>query len=372
MTVVIDLDRDRRQPFRETNAFFQRFLDFLVIERIRRTVDETTAIGDGRPAPALEQLQHPRWTPLLRRRRALGADSAGMSQIFLRDVGLGGGPRGFDFLRTALGDELLVARQKFLDLHRIISERFGRGIDRRQAAADDHDRQADLHVGHRIHTRGAGELQRHQEIRRGANAVGEPVRKLEHRRPPGAGRQCNVIEPEREGAFGIDRAAETHAAKQREALAAFDQQSNDFEEVLIPAHRDAILGDAAKAGHHARFERLVERGDIPDGVEGHAVAQRGFSGQRRRQWLDFQSIDADYRVSVVEKMVRERKSRRTHADHQYPLAGRLRRYRTPQIERIPAREQAVELESPRQRQHILQRARLRLRNVDRFLLLVNA
>ena len=295
-----------------------------------------------------------------------------MDQIFLRDAGLGSGPCGFDFLRPALGDELLVARQKLLDLDRVIGERFSRGIDRRQAAADDNDRQAHLHVGHRIHTRGAGELQRHQEIRRGANAVGEPVRKLEHRRPPGAGRQCNVIEPEREGAFGIDRAAETHAAKQREALAALDQQSNDLEEVLIPAHRDAILGDAAKAGHHARFERLVERGDIPDGVEGHAVAQRGFSGQRRRQWLDFQSIDADYRVSVVEKMVRERKSRRTHADHQHPLAGRLCRYRTPEIERIPAREQAVQLESPRQRQHILQRARLRLRNVDRFLLLVNA
>ena len=48
------------------------------------------------------------------------------------------------------------------------------------------------------------------------------------------------------------------------------------------------------------------------------------------------------------------------------------RIRRAQVERIPAREQAVDFESPRQLEHVLQRARLGLRNVDRLLLLVDA
>ena len=46
--------------------------------------------------------------------------------------------------------------------------------------------------------------------------------------------------------------------------------------------------------------------------------------------------------------------------------------RRAQVERIPAREQAVDLEAPRQLEHVLQRARLGLRDVDRLLLLVDA
>ena len=42
------------------------------------------------------------------------------------------------------------------------------------------------------------------------------------------------------------------------------------------------------------------------------------------------------------------------------------------IQRIPARQQAIDLKTPRQFQNILQRARFRLRDIDRILLLVNA
>ena len=54
------------------------------------------------------------------------------------------------------------------------------------------------------------------------------------------------------------------------------------------------------------------------------------------------------------------------------LPARRLRIRRAQVERIPAREQAVDLESPRQLEHVFQRARLRLRDVDRLLLLIDA
>src|SRR5207237_959787 len=40
----IDFDRERRQALGEAHALLQRFLDFLVIERVRRTVEQAPAI----------------------------------------------------------------------------------------------------------------------------------------------------------------------------------------------------------------------------------------------------------------------------------------------------------------------------------------
>ncbi len=53
-----------------------------------------------------------------------------------------------------------------------------------------------------------------------------------------------------------------------------------------------------------------------------------------------------------------------------PVAGRGNR--ATQIERIPSRQQGVDLEAPGQAEHILQGAGLDLRDVDRFLLLIDA
>ncbi len=63
---------------------------------------------------------------------------------------------------------------------------------------------------------------------------------------------------------------------------------------------------------------------------------------------------------------------RAEADHQHAAAGRGTRQRAAQVERIPARQQRIDLEAPRQRQHVLQGSCLDLRDVDRFLLLVDA
>ncbi len=120
--------------------------------------------------------------------------------------------------------------------------------------------------------RRAGQLQRHQEVGRRAHAGGEAVRQLEHRRPARARGDGDVIEAERERALGVERAAEAHAAEEREPVAALEQQPDDLEEILVPAHRDPVLGDAAESRHHAIVERLVERRGVADRRERHALA----------------------------------------------------------------------------------------------------
>ena len=83
-----------------------------------------------------------------------------------------------------------------------------------------------------------------------------------------------MIEAERERALGVERAAEAHAAEQRETVAALEQQADDLEEVLVPAHRDPVLGDAAESRHHAIVERLVQRRGVADRRERRALARR--------------------------------------------------------------------------------------------------
>jgi hypothetical protein len=181
-----------------------------------------------------------------------------------------------------------------------------------------------------------------------------------------------VIESERERVVRADRAAEAHAAVHREALAPLDQKAQQLQEVLVPAHGDAVLGDAAEARHHAIVERLAERRDIANRHEGHALAVRADARDRGRQRLDLQAVDADDRVPVVQQMVREREAGRPHADDEHAPAGRCGGNVAAKVQRIPPREQAVDLEAPGQLEHVLQEARLRLRDVDRVGLLVDA
>jgi hypothetical protein len=115
-----------------------------------------------------------------------------------------------------------------------------------------------------------------------------------------------MIEAEREGALRIERAAEAHAAEERESLAPLQQQPDDLEEVLVPAHRDAVFGHAAKARHHAILERVVEQGGRKDGLERHALARGTDSRHRPRQRLDLEAVDADDGVAVVQQIVRQR------------------------------------------------------------------
>ena len=372
MPMRVDLDGDRRQALGEANPFLERLVDLLVIEGVRGAVDQAPAIGDGHAAPRLQQLEHARCAILACGVDAFRANRASMRQKLGRDFALFVRPIAFDGRCTLLRAKRFVAREELLDLYRIVGKRLGRRVDRGQASADHDDREADLHIGDGILARGARKLQRHQEVGRGANAVGQAVRQVEDGRPARTRRQRDVIEAHRERAFHVDRPAEAHPAEHREALPSLDDQTQDLEKILVPAHRNSILRYAPEPGHHALIERLVQTCDIADRLERNTRAHSSDARDRRRQRLDLQAVDTDDGVAVVEQMMRERDAGGSHAHDQHALAGVGKRKRPAQIERIPARHQAVDLEPPRKRQHVLQQPRLGLRNVDRLLLLIDA
>ena len=106
-----------------------------------------------------------------------------------------------------------------------------------------------------------------------------------------------------------------------------------------------------------------------NGTRSPAIVMPDSAGVER---LDLEPVDADDRVAVVDEVMRQREAGGPQADDQHALARPRQRHRPAQVERIPARQQRVDLEAPRQRQHVLQQPRFRLRDVDRILLLVDA
>ncbi len=51
VAVLVDFDADGGQSFREGDAFLERLLDLLVVQRIGGTVDQTSPVGDRHAAP---------------------------------------------------------------------------------------------------------------------------------------------------------------------------------------------------------------------------------------------------------------------------------------------------------------------------------
>ena len=82
--------------------------------------------------------------------------------------------------------EVFVTVQNLLNLNRIVGERFGAGIDGRQAATDHPGRKPDLHVGEGGFLRSTGKLKPHQEIRCFSNTPDEVVLKIDQGRLAGA------------------------------------------------------------------------------------------------------------------------------------------------------------------------------------------
>ena len=67
-----------------------------------------------------------------------------------------------------------------------------------------------------------------------------------------------MVEPQIfEGAFDGQRTAKADPAEHAEFGAPLQQQPHDFQKILIPTNRDAILGDSAEARHHPIVKRLV-------------------------------------------------------------------------------------------------------------------
>src|SRR6185436_8351289 len=134
----------------------------------------------------------------------------------------------------------------------------------------------------------------------------------------------------------------------------------DPQEVLVPAHCDAVLRDATEPGHYATVERFSD------------LFYVFYRNKIQSTRLQLQAIDPRHGVTVVHQVMGKREAGGPEPDHQH-LASRIRaRQRTAQVQRVPASEQRVDFETPGQFEHVLEGARLRLRNVDGRLLLVDA
>src|SRR5579883_2782241 len=70
-------------------------------------------------------------------------------------------------------------------------------------------------------------------------------------------------------------------------------------------------------------------------------------------------------------MMREREPSGPEPNHQHFVTGRRFRIRPREVQRVPAREQAVNFEAPGQFENVFERACFDLRNIDRILLLEN-
>ena len=181
-----------------------------------------------------------------------------------------------------------------------------------------------------------------------------------------------MIETQGKGVLGTKCAAEANAAEERELLPPLQQQPQDLEKILVPAHGDAILGDAAEARHDAFVQILVQARDVANGLERYARTVYSHAGEMLRQRFDLQAIDTHHAMPVVEQVVSEAEARRPHSGHQHFVAAGLERERPANVEGIPAREQRIDFKSPGQLQDVFQGPGFRLRDVDGFLLLIDA
>src|SRR5258708_10863652 len=178
-----------------------------------------------------------------------------------------------------------------------------------------------------------------------------------------------MVEAEREGVVESERAAEAHAAIHGEPAPTLDEKPHDLEEVLVPAHGDAVFGNAAESGHHPLVQRFRELVDAADRPEFDPRAERRDAGERRLERLDLEPVDGGYGMAVVHEMVREIEAGGPEPDHQHLVARVRPRQRTAEGERIPAREPAGDLEPPGEIQPVLERGGLPPRDVYRLPLL---
>ena len=261
-----------------------------------------------------------------------------------------------------------MALQQLLDLQHVIGLDFGCGIDGAESAANDQRRQPNLQIGQTVFFRGAGELKRHQKIAGLADAMRQVVFDLDHRRLAGTRSQGNVLEAQRPGIVYGHGAAETNATVNTKIAIACQRQVNQFEKVLVPAHRDAVLGHTTEAGHDAFIQGFIQIAYVFDG-QGNPASRSDPCCIKR---LDFQTVDSHHTEPRLQQVVRQIEPCRPRADAENSCAVVRQRIGAASIERVPAGEEIIYFEAPRPVQDIGQDPRLDLRNIDRILLLVNA
>ena len=262
------------QRLDEGDALFERLDHFLVVQPIGRSLFHRASVRDRNAAPFPAEAREVRG--LARRGGALAllADGQAVGEQPVEGVALlviERGPHGGLGLVRA---QLLVAVERLLGLDRVVGEQLRGRVDGRQAAADDDRGQLRLEVGEGLFLERARQLQGHQEVGGLAHAADDVVLDRDDRRAPGAGGDRDVVEAGLEGLLGRDGAAEAHAAEDREAAPAGERQVDERQEVLVPAHRDAVLGNAAEPGQGPLVEGPRELGVVADRADPGAVRAR--------------------------------------------------------------------------------------------------
>ena len=174
VTVIVDVDAHGREQFGKTDALLEGEGHFFVIERVARRILKPAAIGDGDAAPFVQHGREGRRAPFRLRRFTLRDDGLPMGEEFVGDPAFLFAHTRARAVLAQFFHEHIMAAGEFLDLAHVVGKRLGRGVDGRQAAADNDGGQTQLQVGGRILLGGAGELQRHQEIRCSSHARARP------------------------------------------------------------------------------------------------------------------------------------------------------------------------------------------------------
>ena len=369
MAVVVHLDGGWRDQFHEAKTLVQGIDNFVMVEGIARGVDHAPAIGDGDAAPLLDKLHEVGTAPLFLGRRALFLHILGMGQELVGDLRFLLAIEAAHRLFALFVHQNVIALAEFLHLAHVIGHGFGGRIDGGEAAADHHRGQPQLQIGDGFLLGRTGQLQRHQKVRGLTHATGQAVG---HRKIGGLARaraHGDMVESHGKGRFLGDGTAETHTAEHGEERAPFHQQTQHLEEILVPTHGDSVFGDAAEPGHGALVQVLIKLGNILDRLEGHVVAAGVDARNLRVQGLDLEAVHGYHRMARIHQVMPQRESRRAKTDNQNLVAAFGQRHRLFEIKRVPARQQAVNLESPWQSEHVLDDAGLHLGDFHRFLLL---
>src|SRR5207237_976095 len=104
----------------------------------------------------------------------------------------------------------------------------------------------------------ARQLERHQEIRRLADAIREIVLEIDDRGPARPGGDRNVMKAEIPCLVDCQRASKTDTAVNAKRMAARQGQMKQRQKILIPTNPDSVFGNAATTFENALLERLID------------------------------------------------------------------------------------------------------------------
>jgi hypothetical protein len=90
-----------------------------------------------------------------------------------------------------------------------------------------------------------------------------------------------VVEAHREGVVDVSVPPKRTPPNIANCVAPLQQQAHHLQEVLVPAHGDAVFGDAAEAGHARGRRDSRTASHVFDRLEGHAARPSAVDARQR-------------------------------------------------------------------------------------------